>query len=89
MKCCSKFGTPQYYHGEEGAPCGQWELHCCHIGTYLRKWYVKRTILPKTLFYGTFFAHKVGIFLMRLLICSLSSLTLSVTASCSTALLLE
>ena len=35
--------------------------HCCHIGTYLRKWYVKCTILPKTLFYGTFFAYKVGI----------------------------
>ena len=36
-------------------------MHCCLIGTYLRKWYVKRTILPKTLFYGMFFAHKVGI----------------------------
>ena len=36
-------------------------MHCCHSGMYLRKWYVLRTFLPKTLFYGTFFAYKVGI----------------------------
>ena len=29
--------------------------HCCHLGTFLRKWYVKHTFLPKTLILGIYF----------------------------------
>ena len=33
-------------------------MHCCHIGTYLCKWYVKCTFLSNTLFYGIFLHTK-------------------------------